>query len=36
MFSNVLKKSSISADSIYEFLLHFDEIYRENRYENVI
>lgn len=24
-----LKKSSISADSIYEFLLHFDEIYRE-------
>ena len=24
-----LKKSSISADSIYEFLLHFDDIYRE-------
>ena len=24
-----LKKSSISANSIYEFLLHFDEIYRE-------
>ena len=24
-----LKKSSISADSIYVFLLHFDEIYRE-------
>lgn len=24
-----LKKSSIFADSIYEFLLHFDEIYRE-------
>ena len=24
-----LKKSCISADSIYEFLLHFDEIYRE-------
>ena len=24
-----LKKSSIFADNIYEFLLHFDEIYRE-------